>query len=139
MRSDEINKNEISTEEVFTEQELSKLNETLKNNENIELPESLSKENVKDLLTKEVNKLEVLEKETENLKKENKALFKKMIAVAAVFAIVATSVFIAKPWRYMNIQEEQIADNTNNQNIVVEDYSEIENMFLGYQKNYQRN
>ena len=37
MRSDEINKNEISTEEVFTEQELSKLNETLKNNENIEL------------------------------------------------------------------------------------------------------
>ena len=74
MRSDEINKNEISTEEVFTEQELSKLNETLKNNENIELPESLSKENVKDLLKKEVNKLEVLEKETENLKKENKAL-----------------------------------------------------------------
>ena len=47
MRSDEINKNEISTEEVFTEQELSKLNETLKNNENIELPESLSKENIK--------------------------------------------------------------------------------------------
>ena len=138
MRSDEINKNEISTEEVFTEQELSKLNETLKNNENIELPESLSKENVKNLLKKEVNKLEVLEKETENLKKENKALFKKMIAVAAVFAIVATSVFIAKPWRYMNIQEEQIADNTNNQNIVVEDYSEIENMFLGYQKNYQK-
>ena len=44
MRSDEINNNEISTEEVFTEQELSKLNETLKNNENIELPESLSKE-----------------------------------------------------------------------------------------------
>ena len=138
MRSDEINKNEISTEEVFTEQELSELNETLKNNENIELPESLSKENVKDLLKKEVNKLEVLEKETENLKKENKVLFKKMIAVAAVFAIVATSVFIAKPWRYMNIQEEQIADNTNNQNIVVEDYSEIENMFLGYQKNYQK-
>ena len=67
MRSDEINKNELSTEEVFTEQELSKLNETLKNNENIELPESLSKENVKNLLKKEVNKLEALEKETENL------------------------------------------------------------------------
>ena len=138
MRSDEINKNEISTEEVFTEQELSKLNETLKNNENIELPESLSKENVKDLLKKEVNKLEVLEKETENLKKENKALFKKMIAVAAVFAIVVTSVFIAKPWRYINVKEEQISDNDNKQNIVVEDYSEIENMFLGYQKNYQK-
>ena len=74
MRSDEINKNEISTEEVFTEQELSKLNETLKNNENIELPESLSKENVKNLLKKEVNKLEVLEKETENLKKENECI-----------------------------------------------------------------
>ena len=138
MRSDEINKNEISTEEVFTEQELSKLNETLKNNENIELPESLSKENVKNLLKKEVNKLEVLEKETENLKKENKSLFKKMIAVAAAFIIVATSVFIAKPWRYVNVKEEQISDNNNKQNIVVEDYSEIENMFLGYQKNYQR-
>ncbi len=138
MRSDEINKNEISTEEVFAEQELSKLNETLKNNENIELPESLSKENVKELLKKEVNKLEILEKETENLKKENKSLFKKMIAVAAVFAIVATSVFIAKPWRYINVKEEQISDNDNKQNIVVEDYSEIENMFLGYQKNYQK-
>ena len=107
MRSDEINNNEISTEEVFTEQELSKLNETLKNNENIEMPENLSKENIKNLLKKEVNKLEVLEKETENLKKENKSLFKKMIAVAAVFAIVATSVFIAKPWRYINVKEEE--------------------------------
>lgn len=138
MRKDEINKNEISTEEVFTEQELSELNETLKNSENIELPESLSKENVKEMLKKEVNKLEILEKETENLKKENKSLFKKMIAVAAVFAIVATSVFIAKPWRYINVKEEQISDNDNKQNIVVEDYSEIENMFLGYQKNYQK-
>ena len=138
MRNDEINKNEISTEEVFAEQELSELNETLKNSENIEIPESLSKENVKEMLKKEVNKLEILEKETENLKKENKSLFKKMIAVAAVFAIVATSVFIAKPWRYINVKEEQISDNDNKQNIVVEDYSEIENMFLGYQKNYQK-
>lgn len=137
MRNDEISKNEVNTEEVFTEQELSKLNEALKNNENIELPENLSKENIKELLQKEVNKIELLEKETENLKKENKSLFKKMIAVAAAFAIVATSVFIAKPWRYMNVQEEQIADNLNNQNIVVEDYSEIENMFLDYQKNYK--
>ena len=138
MRNDEINKNEIDTEEVFTEQKLSELNETLKNNEKLELPEKLSKGNVKELLQKEVNKIEILEKETENLKKENKSLFKNMIAVAAVFAIVATSVFIVKPWRYMNIQEEQNADNTNNQNIVVEDYSEIENLFLGYQKNYQK-
>ena len=136
MKNDEINKNEISTEEVFTEQELSKLNETLKNNENIELPESLSKENMKELLKKEVNKLEILEKETEDLKKENKSLFKKMIAVAAVFAIVVTSVFVAKPWQYMDNKTQQKPDDT--QNIVVEDYSEIENMFLGYQKNYQR-
>ena len=61
MRNDEINKNEISTEEVFAEQELSELNETLKNSENIEIPESLSKENVKEMLKKEVNKLEILE------------------------------------------------------------------------------
>ena len=69
MRNDEISKNEVNTEEVFTEQELSKLNEALKSNENIELPESLSKENIKELLQKEVNKIELLEKETENLKK----------------------------------------------------------------------
>lgn len=140
MRSDEINKNEISTEEVFTEQELSKLNETLKNNENIELPENLSKENIKNLLKKEVNKLEVLEKETENLKKENKSLFKKMIAVAAVFAIVVTSVFVAKPWQYFTYiggpHDTQRPDNQGNEITVVEDYSEIENMFLDYQKNY---
>ena len=135
MKNEDITKNE-STEEVFTEEELSKLNETLKVNENIELPESLSKENIKELLQKEVNKLEVLEKETENLKKENKSLFKKMIAVAAVFAIVVTSVFVAKPWQYMGGGMHQSPVDT--QNIVVEDYSEIENMFLGYQKNYQK-
>ena len=142
MRSDEINNNEISTEEVFTEQELSKLNETLKNNENIELSETLGKENIKELLQKEVNKLEVLEKETENLKKENKSLFKKMIAVAAVFAIVVTSVFVAKPWQYFTYvggpHDTQRPDNQGNEITVVEDYSEIENMFLDYQKNYQK-
>ena len=138
MRSDEINKNEISTEEVFTEQELSKLNETLKNNENIEMPENLSKENVKALLKKEVNKLEVLEKETENLKKENKSLFKKMIAVAAAFIIVATSVLVVRNNNFIIGGPNGAQKPDDTQNIVVEDYSEIENMFLGYQKNYQR-
>ena len=56
MKNEDIIKNEISTEEVFAEQELSELNETLKNSENIEIPESLSKENVKEMLKKEVNK-----------------------------------------------------------------------------------
>lgn len=138
MRSDEINKNEISTEEVFTEQELSKLNETLKNNENIEMPENLSKENIKNLLKKEVNKLEVLEKETENLKKENKSLFKKMIAVAAAFIIVATSVLVVRNNNFIIGGPNGAQKPDDTQNIVVEDYSEIENMFLGYQKNYQR-
>ena len=138
MRSDEINNNEISTEEVFTEQELSKLNETLKNNENIGLPESLSKENVKELLKKEFNKLEVLEKETENLKKENKSLFKKMIAVAAAFIIVATSVLIVRNNNFIIGGPNGAKKPDDTQNIVIEDYSEIENMFLGYQKNYQR-
>ena len=46
MKNEDIIKNEI-TEEVFSEQELSKINETLKNNENIELPENLSKENIR--------------------------------------------------------------------------------------------
>ncbi|MBR3789721.1 MAG: hypothetical protein IKJ86_07010, partial [Clostridia bacterium] len=61
MKNEDMNLNEINTEEVFNEQELSQLNETLKNNENIELPEKLSKDNIKDLLKKEVNKLEILE------------------------------------------------------------------------------
>ncbi len=140
MKNEDMNLNEINTEEVLSEQELSELNETLKNSENIELPETLSKDNIKDLLKKEVNKLEILEKETEKLKTENKNLFKKMIAVAAVFAIVVTSVFIAKPWQYFiydgGPHDAQKPDNE--QNVVVEDYSEIENMFLGYQKNYQK-
>lgn len=141
MKNEDMKTNEI-TEEVFGEQELSKLNETLKNNENVELPESLSKENIKELLKKEVNKLEVLEKESENLKKENKSLFKKMIAVAAVFAIVVTSVFVAKPWeQFMYVggeHDSQPPDRLTDEITVVEDYSEIENMFLGYQKNYQK-
>ena len=138
MKNEDMNLNEINTEEVLSEQELSELNETLKNNENIELPEKLSKDNIKDLLKKEVNKLEILEKETEKLKSENKNLFRKMIAVAAVFAIVVTSVFVAKPWQYINVKEEQIADNDSKQNVVVQDYSEIETLFVNYQKNYQK-
>lgn len=138
MKNEDMNLNEINTEEVLSEQELSELNETLKNNENIELPEKLSKDNIKDLLKKEVNKLEILEKETEKLKTENKNLFRKMIAVAAVFAIVVTSVFVAKPWQYINVKEEQIADNDSKQNVVVQDYSEIETLFVNYQKNYQK-
>ena len=137
MKNEDMNRNELITEEVFTEKELSELNETLKKNENIEMPEKLNKENIKAQLQKEVNKLELLEKESETIKKENKNLFKKMIAVAAVFAIVVTTVFIAKPWKYMNVKEEQITEN-NKQVVSVEDYSEIENMFLGYQKNYQK-
>lgn len=130
-------KNEERIEnEVFTEQELSSLNEILKNNEKTEMPESLSEENIKALLEKETSKLEILEKETESLKKENKNLFKKMVAVAAAFIIVVTSVFIAKPWRYINVKEEQITDDK--QNVVIEDYSEVENLFVGYQKNYQK-
>lgn len=138
MKNEDMNLNEINTEEVLSEQELSELNETLKNNENIELPEKLSKDNIKDLLKKEVNKLEILEKETEKLKSENKNLFRKMIAAAAVFAIVVTSVFVAKPWQYINVKEEQIADNDSKQNVVVQDYSEIETLFVNYQKNYQK-
>ncbi len=138
MRNEDINKNEITTEEALSEQELSQLNEALKSGENIELPESLSKDNIKELLKKEVNKLEILEKETEKLKKENKNLFRKMIAVAAVFAIVVTSVFIAKPWRYINVKEEQITDSDNKQNVAVQDYSEIEALFVNYQKNYKK-
>ena len=138
MKNEDMNLNEINTEEVLSEQELSQLNETLKNKENIELPEKLSKDNIKDLLKKEVNKLEILEKETEKLKSENKNLFRKMIAVAAVFAIVVTSVFVVKPWQYINVKEEQIADNDSKQNVVVQDYSEIETLFVNYQKNYQK-
>ena len=135
MRNEDLNKNEIITEEVFATDELSKLNETLKNSENIELPESLSKDNIKALLKKEVNKLEVLEKETEKLKTENKNLFRKMIAFAAVFAIIVTSVFIAKPWQYTDLKTEQKPDGNNKQNIEVQDYSEIEALFVSYQKN----
>lgn len=133
MKNEEMNQNEV-----FTEQELNKLNKTLKNNENIGLPESLSKENVKDLLKKEVNKLELLEKETENLKKENKSLFKKMIAVAAAFIIVATSVLIVRNNNFIIGGPNGAKKPDDTQNIVIEDYSEIENMFLGYQKNYQK-
>ena len=108
MKNEDMNLNEINTEEVLSEQELSQLNETLKNSENIEIPESLSKENVKDLLKKEVNKLEVLEKETENLKKENKSLLKKMIAVAAAFIIVATSVLAYTSSKVVEMCERKI-------------------------------
>ena len=138
MRNEDINKNEILNEEVFSEKELSELNEVLKKSEDISLPESLSKESIKELLEKEVHKLEVLEKENEKMKKENKSLFKKMIAIAAVFAIIVTTVVVAKPWEYMGLKQENSQEGAIGQNAEADDYTEIEKLFVDYQKNYQK-
>lgn len=133
MKKEEIN-NEAVNEESFTDEELLKLNEILKSSENIELPEKLSKENIKNLLKKESLKTEKFETQTKEFKKQDKKLFKRMIAAAAVFAIVATSVIIAKPWDNGSVKKP----GNNQQVTVVEDYSEVEGLFEEYQTNYRK-
>ncbi len=133
MKNEEMN-NEVVNEEVFTEEELLKLNEILKSSEDIELSEKLSKENIENLLKKESAKTEKLETETKELKKQDKKLFKRMIAAAAVFAIVATSIIVAKPWNNNNVKKP----GNNQQVTVIQDYSEVEGLFEEYQTNYRK-
>ncbi|MBR2875778.1 MAG: beta-propeller domain-containing protein [Clostridia bacterium] len=133
MKSEDMNVNEV-----LSEKELSELNDVLKACENAELPEGLSKENIVQLLKKEVNKEELLKKESEDIRKENKSLFKKMIAAAAVFAIVVTSLVVFKPWQSNTNLIAPSKENTENTENISSDYAEIENLFVSYKSNYQK-
>ncbi len=126
--------NNNSEKEVFTNEDLLKLNEKLKNTENIELPESLKAENIADALSNEA--MWKPEEKKQVTKRSRKRRIYSFVAAAASFAIVFTSVMIAKPWEKEKIPP--LNDATPPVvNSVPQDYSIIEARFADYAEKYQ--
>lgn len=119
--------------EIFTQEELNRLNDKLRNTENINLPDSLKPQNMAAQLESEA----VWVPEASRKKKKN---FKKkvysFVAVAAAFAIVFTSVMLIKPWEKtdalpLNDAQPPVVDSRP------QDYSIIESKFSDYASKYQ--
>lgn len=115
--------------EVFSVEELNNLNEKLKENENISLPQGLSAQKIENKLK---NQTQFIPLRTEK-KKINKKRLQRFIAMAASIVIVFTSLMVAKPWQDKN---KPVAPTNNNAK--TEDYSEIENMFAAYADEYKK-
>lgn len=115
--------------EVFSVEELNNLNEKLKENENISLPQSLSTQEIENKLKKQTQFIPL---RTER-KKFNKKRLQRIVAMAASLVIVFTSLMITKPWE----EKSKPVAPTNN-NTQTEDYSEIENMFADYAEKYKK-
>ena len=127
--------------EVFTAEELDALNKELKNHEGegTELPESLNKENIEKLIAAvpQAEESETKEeKAARTKKKRDSRLAVKVLAFAAAFAIVFTSVMTVKPWRYTTSHIKR--QNKPIPVKPVEDYTEIETLFADYVEKYQK-
>lgn len=116
--------------EIFTEEELNGLNVKLKEKENIQLPENLSAESMEAMLLNPQPKPEKVKK----AKKSRKGIAG-FVAFAASFAIIVTSLFIAKPWEKDKPSPNRLLPP---EIAVAEDYSKIEAKFLSYADSYSK-
>lgn len=126
--------NNNSEKEIFTSEELRQMNEKLKNTENLELPESLKAENIEAVLDNE--KMWKPEEKKPVSKKSRKRKIYSFVAAAASFAIVFTSLMVAKPWE----KEKEPPLNDAKPpvvNSVPQDYSIIEAKFSDYADKYE--
>ncbi len=115
------------------EKDLNVINEILKNNENIELPEGLKPEN----MAKKLEKVPqfVPGDNTQKTKKSKKKYIISSLATAAAFVIAFTSVMLIKPWEKEPVVKPVTPPTENNQE---QDYAEIEAMFAEYSENYKK-
>ncbi len=120
--------------EFLTEEEIKKLDENLKKAEKVELPESLSPENIENLI-KNVPQ-DAIPIETAKPKKRNKKkIILKSISAAAAVIVAVTSIAVIRPWEKVPPKvDDSVIGNPPKQ---TEDYSEIEEMFAEYANKYQ--
>lgn len=131
---DNENINENIKEEVLTDEESTEINNKLKNAEDISLPESLSAENIENAI-KNIDPFgENASPDAPKKRNKKKILLRSMSAAAAII-LAFTSVMVIKPWERFSY--EKGTDFTPN-SVKVQDYSEIENMFAGYVRKYQK-
>lgn len=130
--------NNENNNEVLSCEELENINEKLKRNENMTLPEGLEPENMASKL--ENVKQFIPESETDNEGKKKhvrKKIFLRTLAAAAAFIIAVTSVMLIKPWEKEPVKP--VLGNTGDATIQTnaDDYAEIEAMFAQYSENYK--
>ena len=122
------------------EKDLQEINENLKSNENIELPEGLKPENM-------AKKLETVpqfvpEDNTQKPKRSKKKYIISSLATAAAFVVAFTSVMLIKPWEKeapLKPQNDNSGGTATQQGASEkQDYSEIEAMFAEYSENYKK-
>ena len=126
MNNSEFNEKELN-------EEFGKINEKLKENENITLPDTLSPENIARQL-EGVPQTGVPKEVKRTSKRKIKKYIISSVAAAAAFVIAVTSVMIIKPWGKEPVKPVTPANPTVN----AEDYTEIENMFSDYSDKYQK-
>lgn len=134
-----MNENKDTNREVFTKEELARLNEELKENENIELPDALKKENIEKLIseTPQIDEAEAPETDDgKSKKKRDKKLAIKILAFAAAFVIAFTSVMTVKPWKTAGALIKK--HDKPIKAAPVENYAEIEKLFAGYAASYEK-
>lgn len=120
--------------ELLTEEELKKLNENLQKAEKTELPESLSPENIENLIKDVPQDAIPIEAAKPKKRNKKKIILSSISAVAAVIVAV-TSVAVIRPWEKVPpAVKDSVIGNPPKQ---TEDYSEIEEMFAGYANKYQ--
>lgn len=120
--------------ELFSEEELKKLDENLQKAEKTELPETLSAENIENLI-KDVPQ-DTIPIETATPKKGNKKkIILKSISAAAAVIVAVTSIAVIRPWEKVPPKvDDSVIGNPPKQ---TQDYTEIEEMFAEYADKYQ--
>ena len=119
--------------ELFTEEELKKLDDNLKKTENIDLPESLYPENIENLI-KDVPQDAVSIEAVTPKKRNKKKIILKSISAAAAVIVAVTSIAVIRPWEKVPPKvDDSVIGNPPKQ---TQDYTEIEEMFAGYADKY---
>lgn len=131
---DNENINENIKEEVLTDEESTEINNKLKKAEDISLPESLSAENIENAI-KKIDRFGENATPDAPKKRNRKKILLRSLSVAAAIILAFTSVMVIKPWERFSYKKE--TDFTPNA-VKVQNYSEIENMFAGYVRKYQK-
>ncbi len=131
---DNENINENIKEEVLSDEENTEINNKLKKAEDISLPESLSAENIENAIKNTDRFGENASSDAPKKRKHKKILLRSLSAAAAII-LAFTSVMVIKPWERFSYEKEP---NFTTNTVKVQDYSEIENMFAGYVRKYQK-
>lgn len=120
--------------EILSGEELSALNEILKENEKTELPEKLKAESIKKLVSGVAQN--EYQKEAEPQKKKSKRLALRVLAGAAAFVLAFTSVMIIRPWQKPLKPALAVGEQLDSKNAA--DYGEIEQLFCKYAASYKK-